>query len=172
MNWAFFQTNFLSFARLAKFQLRGADLRLARQLARSHRPTSTVGASQEMLALLLLWRIACWPRSLTLVLTPMLHQAMPLMAAARNLVLAGDPPLREHLLFSPKSFGIRTAEQSLFAGIHSAPGAAGVQGRADRPLTFLVPDLDLLCGPHILDLATSDADLVVANLPLRGNLSR
>lgn len=178
MKWDSFRSDLRAFGRLAHYNIAPReDARLIRLLLRGDPLITTVGVSLELLALVMCWRVACWPRSTTLIVTPQEKQAKGLLRVAHDLMSEADEELRERVLFLPGGKGLTSDISTKVCATHCLPGTLGltlpVPAAGEEPLTFLVPDLDLISGPHQKYLSrfkTRFGTTVLANVLTHGRL--
>lgn len=157
MNWSKFRGDFRAFARLAHTTiLPGEESRLARE-AQGKTPIITcLGVHVEILALYAIWRLACWPESTVLVVTPTLAQAKRFFATAELILSEADEELNSRVLVMAGGSGLLCAESNKAGSVHCCPGTFGLQlpqaAENESPVTFVVPDLDKISGPHIREI--------------------
>lgn len=177
MKWDSFRSDLRAFGRLAHYVIApGENARLARGLLRGEPSISLLGASLEMLALVVCWRVACWPRSTTLIVTPHKAQARSLFVVAHGLMSEADEDLRKRVLFLPGGLGLCDVSSKVCA-THCLSGTLGLtlpQATAgEDPLTFLIPHLDLIPGPHLKYIPRFQArngTTVIANVLKEGRI--
>lgn len=178
MIWDRYRTDLRSFGRLAQQSIAyGKDSKLARSLLAGDPSIGAVGASLEMLALVILWRVACWPKSTTLVVTPWESQARSLFALTQQMVAEAEPLLADRVIFAAGGKGLSCAASTKIGAVHCSPGTLGRDlpdvSTAEAPLLVLVPSLDLIPGPHLkyaARLSTRKGTTVLVNLLNRGRL--
>jgi hypothetical protein len=173
--WAQYRTDLRGFARLAHYEIPvGPDASLARRLQNGAAYVPSIGVEPDTFALLLCWRIACWPCATTLVVTPTLQQARKLFERANVMMQEADEALRERVLFTARNEGMLCAVSSVVGAVHCNSGTLGL-GLPDskEPLTFVIPNLDLVPGCHqryLPLLLSRPGTVVVANCPRRGKV--
>lgn len=178
MNWDRYRTDLRAFGRLAQQSVAyGKDSKLARSLLAGDTSIGAVGASLEMLALVILWRVACWPKSTTLVVTPWESQATTLFALAQQMISESEAVLADRVIFAGGGKGLSCAAGTKLGAVHCSPGTLGRElpdvSTPEAPLLVMVPSLDLVPGPHLkyaARLATRKGTAVLFNLLNRGRL--
>lgn len=143
--WNYLRTDLRAFSRLAHFTIpAGPESALVRHLhADSPHIQTTVDA--QMLAFVLCWRVACWPRSTNLIVTPTLAISKRLFTIAHTMMSNAHDDLRERIVFFPHMDGLSCAQSEILGGVHCPSGTLGLDFSESRdPLTFIIPDFDTI----------------------------
>lgn len=172
MKWESYRNDFRAFCRLAYASVDpGEDTRLIREIERGEKTICTKGVKKETFALLACWRLACWPRSTTLVVSSTPKEMEILLDASNQLLVESEDVLRERILFFPRKQGMTCAVASKIGFTFCSSGTLGLDlpqaVLGEAPLLFLIPDLDKVPGPHlkyIPRLRERIATTVVANV--------
>lgn len=151
MNFERFRTDPRSFGRLAHYTIpNGPDSKLFRDLLAGKPTIGCAGVSQETLAFYLCWRIACWPRSTTLVVTPHPDDVRLLFARAHAMMSKAEHELREEVLFGRDGASMSCAYSDVLGAVHCPSGILGTElPQTTEPLTFLIPDFHRIPRPHL-----------------------
>jgi hypothetical protein len=173
MNWETFRTDLVSFGRLLRYPTpAGADSKLARELLQGKPVVSSVGVRPETLVLVTVWRLACWSRSITLLIAPE-QDACDFFILAHNMLVQAEEDLRERIWFVPAGRGMTCAHSDIMGVVRCHSGVLGLtlDQKIKEPLTVLVPNVDRVAGPHLKYLSrwtSRPGTTVLFNAPKRG----
>ena len=175
MKWEQFRSDLRGFARLAYYTIPfGTDSLLIRRLLRGEPSISSVGSKLETLALVMCWRVACWPRSMTLVVTPCERYTRKLIRIAHGMMMEAEDVLRDRVWFTARRQGMTCAGSDIIGVAHCSSGTLGMTlPDGTEPLTFLVPNLDLIPGCHqkyLRRLTSRKGTTAIVNAPRDGSI--
>lgn len=175
MTWDELRTDLRAFARLAHFTVEpGPDSALLRRMHAGRAFAPCTGVSLKMLALVMCWRVACWPRSTTLIVTPRLDISKRLIRIANHLMARAHEDLRARVLFVPRDEGLTCANSDIVGAVHCSSGTLGLSLPVSRePLTFLIPNVDRIPGCHLKYvplMLSRPGTTVVVNSPRQGSI--
>lgn len=146
-----FREDFRGFADKTDYSVAGVgpESALVRRL-NNGRSNITSKVSLRMLALVLCWRVACWDRSVSLVITPSVEAARALMAEAFTLTTTAEAEVRAAIHFHPRKVAMSNPKGLELGAVHAFSGSMGLDlPVTNEPFTVMLPDYDSIPGPHL-----------------------
>lgn len=163
-----FREDFRGFADKTDYSIAGVgpESALVRRLNNA-RSNITCAVSLRMLALVLCWRVACWNRSVSLIVTPSVESAKALMAEAFTLMSSAEAEVRCAVFFHPKKVAMSNPKGIELGAVHAFSGTMGLDlPVADEPFTVVLPDYDAIPGAHLSylrKLASRPGTTIISN---------
>lgn len=146
-----FRKNLRGLAALTDYSICGVgpEAALVRRLM-NERTVVPCKVGLPMLALVLIWRVACWPNSVTVVVTPGKRDMQRLLDAASEILTFSERELRTRIFFHPTKQSLSNAHASELAAVPVQSGCLGMDLPVTiEPYTVLIPDYDAIPGVHL-----------------------
>lgn len=152
-----FRKNFRGLAGLTDYSVCGVgpEAALVRRLM-NDRAVVPCKVNLQMMALVMLWRVACWPKSVTAVLTPGKREMQRLLDVAHDMLTFSERELRTRIFFHPTKLAISNAHATELAVVPIQSGSLGLDMPVTvEPFTVLIPDFDAIPGVHLAYLEST-----------------
>lgn len=163
-----FRDDFRGFVDLTDYTLSGIgpEAAMVRRL-NNGKTNITSRVDLRLLALVACWRVACWDRSVTMIVTPTVEGSRALMAEAHVMMSGAQAEIRTSVFFHPRETAMSNPRGLKLGVIHSFSGCMGRDlPEADEPFTVILPNYDAIPGPHLTylgKLASRPGTTIISN---------